>query len=75
MQLSGAATPPSMAPAGLRPVPAAAGIGLKPIHYGELLEKRPTLAFLEIHTENYMGAGGPPHRYLEALANLSLIHI
>ncbi len=70
MQLSGAALPPSVSPAGLRPVPAAAGIGLKPTHYSELLEKRPTLAFLEIHTENYMGAGGPPHRYLEALADI-----
>ncbi len=70
MQPLGAASPPSIAPTGLRPVPAAAGIGLKPTHYAELLERRPSLAFLEIHTENYMGAGGPPHRWLEALANV-----
>lgn len=70
MQVSGAANPPSMAPAGLRPVPAAAGIGLKPTHYRELLDNQPDLAFLEIHTENYMGAGGPPHHYLEALADI-----
>ncbi|MGH8502933.1 MAG: MNIO family bufferin maturase [Gammaproteobacteria bacterium] len=51
-------------------VPAAAGIGLKPAHYEALLAERPSVAFLEAHTENYMGAGGPPHRYLEALAEL-----
>jgi uncharacterized protein len=49
---------------------AAAGIGLKPEHYTGLLTKQPGLGFLEVHAENYMGAGGPPHRYLEALAEL-----
>src|SRR5690606_1777359 len=49
---------------------ARAGIGLKPEHYAELLERRPALGFLEVHAENYMGAGGPPHRYLEPLARL-----
>ena len=28
----------------------------------------PDLGFFEVHAENYMGAGGPPHRYLEAIA-------
>lgn len=50
------------------PVPARAGIGIKPMHYDDLLANRPRLAFLEVHAENYMGAGGPPHAYLEALA-------
>jgi uncharacterized protein (UPF0276 family) len=45
-----------------------AGIGLKARHYAELLQTQPSLGFLELHTENYMGEGGPPHRYLEALA-------
>jgi len=49
-------------------MPDCAGIGLKPIHFKELLANEPELGFLEVHTENYMGAGGPPHRYLEALA-------
>lgn len=49
-------------------MPVSAGIGLKPEHYRDLLETRPPVGFLEVHTENYMGAGGPPHRYLEALA-------
>jgi hypothetical protein len=49
---------------------AAVGIGLKPAHYRALLTDRPALDFLELHTENYMGAGGPPHRYLAKLAEL-----
>lgn len=53
---------------GMGPVPSSAGIGLKASHYRTLLETRPPLSFLEVHPENYMGAGGPPHRYLEALA-------
>lgn len=44
------------------------GIGLKSQHLAELLERRPALSFLEIHAENYMGAGGPPHRWLSAVA-------
>ena len=50
------------------PLPTHVGIGLKPRHYQELLRDVPRLAFLEVHTENCMGEGGPPHRYLEALA-------
>ncbi len=48
-------------------LPAAGGIGLKAEHYRPLLETAPSAGFLEIHAENYMGAGGPPHRYLTAL--------
>ena len=47
-----------------RPIPARAGIGLKADHYAEILETRPDLGWFEVHPENYMGAGGPPHRYL-----------
>lgn len=53
---------------GIAPVPARAGIGVKPAHYADLLRSQPPLAFIEVHTENYMGAGGPPHAYLDALA-------
>lgn len=45
-------------------LPARAGIGLKASHYREILEQTPDLGWLEVHPENYMGAGGPPHRYL-----------
>lgn len=55
---------------GIAPVPARAGIGVKPSHYADLLRSQPPLAFIEVHTENYMGAGGPPHAYLDALAEL-----
>lgn len=45
----------------------AAGIGLKPQHYRDIHASPPALGFLEIHAENYMGAGGPPHVWLERL--------
>ena len=48
-------------------IPAYAGIGLRPAHYRDMLARRPSLAFLEVHSENYFGAGGPPHAYLERL--------
>ena len=48
-------------------IPARAGIGLKPQHYQEILRDRPNFGFFEVHAENYMGAGGPPHHYLEAI--------
>lgn len=46
-------------------VPARAGTGLKPEHYHDILEGRPDIGWFEVHPENYMGAGGPPHHYLE----------
>ncbi len=49
-------------------LPPAAGIGLKAQHYQDLLDHPASAAWLEIHPENYMGAGGPPHRYLAALS-------
>lgn len=48
-------------------IPARAGIGVKPQHYQEILRDRPDFGFFEVHAENYMGAGGPPHHYLEAV--------
>src|SRR5678816_3992108 len=45
-------------------IPARAGIGLKPQHYKDILAERPDFGFFEIHAENYMGDGGPPHHYL-----------
>jgi uncharacterized protein (UPF0276 family) len=47
------------------PVPARAGVGLKPQHYGDILDGQPDIGWFEVHPENYMGAGGPPHHYLE----------
>lgn len=44
------------------------GLGLKPQHFRDILERRPALGFFEIHAENYMGAGGPFHHYLGRIA-------
>jgi uncharacterized protein len=48
-------------------VPPSAGVGLKTEHYRTIIETRPEIGFFEVHAENYMGAGGPPHRYLSAI--------
>src|SRR3546814_546495 len=49
------------------PVPPRAGVGLKAEHYREIVETGPDIGFFEVHAENYMGAGGPPHRYLTTI--------
>jgi uncharacterized protein (UPF0276 family) len=46
-------------------LPHRAGVGLKPEHYRDILETLPDVGWFEVHPENYMGAGGPPHFYLE----------
>jgi uncharacterized protein (UPF0276 family) len=43
------------------------GVGLKPEHGRVILESKPAMGFFEVHAENYMGAGGPPHRLLTAI--------
>lgn len=48
------------------PIPARAGIGLRFQHHQALLCSPPDVAWLEVHTENYMG-GGTSVRYLEAI--------
>ncbi|KZL13507.1 DUF692 domain-containing protein [Pseudovibrio sp. Ad37] len=48
-------------------LPARGGVGLKADHYHSILNDKPDMGFFEIHAENYMGAGGPPHGYLEAI--------
>ncbi len=47
------------------PIPAAAGIGLRFPHHRALVERRPEVAWVEVHPENYMG-GGPSVAALEA---------
>ena len=41
------------------------GIGLRAPHYAEILERRPALGFLEVHSENFFCAGGAPLDWLE----------
>jgi uncharacterized protein (UPF0276 family) len=58
-----------MVPAKIRadhPIPARAGIGLRFQHHQAVLECPPDVAFMEVHTENYMG-GGAAIRCLEAV--------
>ena len=46
---------------------AAVGVGFKPEHAEDALRTDHGLGFFEIHAENYMGDGGPPHRLLTEL--------
>ncbi len=46
-------------------IPPRAGIGLRAPHYRELLAELPDVGWLEVHSENYFGAGGQPLHYLE----------
>jgi uncharacterized protein (UPF0276 family) len=48
-------------------LPASAGVGFKPEHAGAILAAAQPIGFFEVHAENYMGAGGPPHAQLTAL--------
>jgi uncharacterized protein (UPF0276 family) len=49
------------------PLPAAAGVGFKPEHFDQIRATAPAMGFLEVHAENYMGAGGLPHHMLTQL--------
>jgi uncharacterized protein len=60
----------SIAPRVAAPLSSRAGVGLKSEHIDEILATRPDVGFFEIHAENYMGDGGPPHRRLEAIRAL-----
>lgn len=48
-------------------LPARSGIGLKAQHYQDIIEHQPDVGWFEIHAENYMGDGGPPHAYLNKI--------
>jgi uncharacterized protein len=48
-------------------LPACTGVGFKPAHFCDILAAPQPLGFFEVHAENYMGAGGPPHAHLGAL--------
>lgn len=43
----------------------ATGIGWRHPHYGDLLETRPALGFIEVHSENFFGEGGAAVAVLE----------
>ncbi|MFO1126787.1 MAG: DUF692 domain-containing protein, partial [Methylocystis sp.] len=48
-------------------LPACAGVGFKSVHFAEIEAFSRDVGFFEIHAENYMGAGGPPHAQLMRL--------
>lgn len=52
-------------------LPPEPGIGLKPAHYRDVLEPQIGItlpAWVEVHPQNYFVDGGPPHRWLTAVA-------
>ncbi len=51
--------------ASCRPIPPKSGIGLRADHYSALLAEQPSVGFLEVHSENFLGAGGRPITVLE----------
>jgi hypothetical protein len=51
-----------------RSLPARPGVGYKPQHFSDILAGPGPVEWLEIHAENYMGAGGRPLAQLRALA-------
>ena len=49
-------------------LPATAGVGYKPQHFAAMTDDPGAVTWLEIHAENYMGAGGRPLAQLRHLA-------
>jgi hypothetical protein len=48
-------------------LPRRAGVGFKPEHFAAIDAEPQPIGFFEVHAENYMGAGGPPHARLGRL--------
>ena len=48
-------------------LPRRAGAGFKPEHFAAIIAEPQPIGFFEVHAENYMGAGGPPHAQLGRL--------
>lgn len=46
------------------------GVGFKPEHFEAIVDTSPQIGFFEVHAENYMGAGGAPHRRLDKIREL-----
>ena len=41
-------------------LPVATGIGLRAAHHERVCDDRPEIAWLEVHTENFLGGGATP---------------
>ncbi len=48
-------------------LPRRGGVGFKPEHFAAINAAKQPIGFFEVHAENYMGAGGPPHAQLGRL--------
>lgn len=48
-------------------LPLHAGVGFKPEHFAEIAVAPQPIGFFEVHAENYMGDGGPPHAQLTCI--------
>lgn len=48
-------------------IPACAGIGLRAEHYQSIQDCWPDIGWVEVHSENYFGAGGWPLKQLEKI--------
>ncbi len=46
-------------------LPCTPGIGLRAPHYREVLERRPDLGWVEVHSENFFGGGAALHTLLQ----------
>ncbi len=57
------------------PLPNRTGVGYKAQHFAQILDNPSDVAWLEIHAENYMGAGGRPLAQLRHLAQLFPISV
>jgi len=56
-------------------LPAMVGVGYKPQHFSDILQDAGPVGWMEIHAENYMGAGGRPLAQLRALADRFAISV
>jgi len=43
------------------------GLGLRPVHYGAILESTPPIDWFEVITENYLVGGGRPLNFLDSI--------
>lgn len=54
-------------PFAVDPIPARAGIGLRHTHVHDFLNAAQPVGWIEVHSENYLGRGGPRNRALETI--------
>lgn len=59
----------------LNSLPNSIGVGYKPQHFTDILNDPAPVNWLEIHAENYMGAGGRPLAQLRALSERFAISV